>query len=130
VKVLLDTHCWLWSLSEPQKLNMEARRVLESADNEVYLSAASAWEIAIKHALGKLDLPVPPTEYVMTRLVAQRLVALPIQIPHALEAAQLPNHHKDPFDRLLVAQARTDRLQLLTADSQLKAYEVDLLWAA
>jgi prevent-host-death family protein len=95
-----------------------------------FLSAASAWEIAIKVGLGKLKLPEPPARYVPARLAEQGMDALPIDHGHALRVAELPDHHADPFDRLLVAQAQLERMTLMTADPQLLAYEVDTLWAA
>ena len=93
------------------------------------LSAASSWEIAIKYALGKLPLPAPPPEYVPSRMQASGTGALPITHAHALHVASLPTHHRDPFDRLLVAQAQVESLPLLTADPQLGRYDIELLAA-
>ena len=90
-------------------------------------SAASGWEIAIKYALGKLPLPEPPDQYVPDRMQSSGVDALPIRMEHALRVAQLPAHHRDPFDRLLIAQAQIERVPLLTADSQLSLYDVALL---
>lgn len=129
MKILLDTHCWLWMTSAPEKFSSAARALVEDARNELFLSAASSWEIAIKYALGKLPLPAPPASYVPSRMAATGVVALAVEHPHALEVAGLPLHHADPFDRLLVAQARIERLPILTADPQLAAYEVEVLQA-
>lgn len=104
--------------------------MLQDPDNQLFLSAASSWEIAIKYALGKLPLPLPPAEYVLSRMQTSGTTALPIQHSHALHAGSLPHHHADPFDRLLIAQAQLESLELLTADPQLEAYEVSLLWAS
>ncbi len=127
MKILLDTHCWLWMTSAPEKLAPAARALVEDPENELFLSAASSWEIAIKYALGKLPLPVPPASYVPTRMAATGVSGLAVEHHHALEVSGLPMHHADPFDRLLVAQARVEGLSLLTADPQLAAYEVELV---
>jgi PIN domain nuclease of toxin-antitoxin system len=129
VKLLLDTECWLWSLASPERLGEEARALLADGGHEVYLSAASSWEIAIKAALGKLVLPEPPEQYVPRRMAAQGLRALPIEHAHALRVYALPQHHRDPFDRLLVAQAQLESLTLMTSDRAMAAYDVPILWA-
>ena len=129
MRLLIDTQCWLWSLSEPERLNVEARRVIAGSQNAVLLSAASSWEIAIKVGLRKLKLPEPPSRYVPARLAEQGMSALPVEHVHALRVAELPPHHHDPFDRLLVAQAQIERMTLLTADPQIVVYDVDTLWA-
>ena len=130
MKVLLDTHVWLWSLSEPGRLSKEAKRILASRRNAVHLSAVSAWEIAIKVAVGKLDLPEPPESYVPTRMARQGLVPLVVTHAHALAVAKLPLHHRDPFDRLLVAQSLVERLPLLTADPAFAPYGIEIIEAA
>jgi PIN domain nuclease of toxin-antitoxin system len=129
VRLLVDTHCWLWYLLAPEKLNADAQGLLRSDEHEVFLSAASAWEIVIKHALGKLRLPLPPAEYIPDRVTALGHRPAAIELRHVLHLAQLPPHHRDPFDRVLVAQAQVDGLQLVTADRQLEAYAVELVWA-
>jgi PIN domain nuclease of toxin-antitoxin system len=115
--------------AKSQRLSPATRALLQDPENQLFLSAASSWEIAIKYALGKLPLPVPPAEYVPSRMASSGITPLPIQHSHTLLAGGLPQHHADPFDRLLIAQARAEDLQLLTADSQFEPYEVDLLWA-
>lgn len=129
MKVLLDTHTWLWMLSEPERLSTASREMLASADTAVHVSAASAWEIGIKHALGKLPLPAPPEDLVPFWLQRSNAAALPIDISHVLAAAALPRHHRDPFDRVLIAQSQIERLPLMTADPQFDAYEVETLKA-
>ena len=128
MKVLVDTHCWLWFLMTPERLCAAAIDALADGANEVYVSAAVAWEIVIKHGLGKLSLPLPATEYVSERLTAVGHRPLAITIEHALALADLPPHHKDPFDRILIAQAQVDNLTLVTADDKFKAYAVTILW--
>ncbi len=126
MRLLLDTHVWIWMRANPSRLSADARRVLVDARTELVLSAASAWEIAIKVALGKLRLPCKVEEFVVTRARADRVALLPMTHLHVIEAAGLPLHHRDPFDRVLVAQARLERMPLLTADPLLAAYDVDL----
>jgi PIN domain nuclease of toxin-antitoxin system len=101
--------------------------LLSNPDNELYLSAASTWEIAIKYCLGKLPLPEPPALFVPPRLSRDGVISLPVEHAHTLAVAELPPHHNDPFDRLLVAQARIERMSLASVDAVLKKYEVELL---
>jgi PIN domain nuclease of toxin-antitoxin system len=124
MKILLDTHCWLWMLVAPERFSKATLEILESTDHELFLSAASSWEIAIKYDLGKLPLPEPPAEYVPARMRASGVTGLPIEHRHALAVATLPGHHRDPFDRLLVAQAIVESLPILTADLQLSRYPI------
>lgn len=129
MRLLVDTHCWLWYLLAPEKLNADTQALLRSDEHEILLSASSVWEIVIKHALGKLRLPLPPATYVPERMKALGHASVAIEQRHVLHLAQLPAHHRDPFDRILVAQAQLDDLRLVTADQQLTAYAVDLVWA-
>ena len=106
MRALLDTHTFLWwNIDDPQ-LSPIARDFIVDRRNELYFSAASAWEIAIKAGRGKLVLPEPPEKYVATRLALHRIHALPIQLSHALRVYELPELHRDPFDRLLVVQSQ------------------------
>lgn len=130
MRILLDTHAWLWLQTAPERLPERSLELVSDPDNEVYFSAASSWEIAIKHALGKLPLPEPPGEYVPNRMAASGTSPLPVEHRHALHVATLPRHHRDPFDRLLVAQAQLEGLALLTADSAFKPYGVELIPAS
>ncbi|HVG09729.1 MAG TPA: type II toxin-antitoxin system VapC family toxin [Thermoanaerobaculia bacterium] len=127
--LLLDTHVWLWLNGEVDRLASEALDLLNSPQSELYLSSASAWEIGIKCSNGKLTLPLPPEIYIPTRLLDTGVNPLPIRVEHALRAATLPLHHKDPFDRMLVAQAQVENLELMTVDRHLASYDVSLVWA-
>jgi PIN domain nuclease of toxin-antitoxin system len=100
---------------------------VETSENDLYLSAVSAWEIAIKYGLGKLTLPGRPAEVIPELMSKTAVAALPVLHSHALRVADLPMHHRDPFDRLLVAQAQLEDLPILTADPQLDPYEVEIL---
>lgn len=127
MRLLVDTQCFLWMTSAPRRFGATTRRLLLSQTTTLFFSAASAWEIAIKHGLGKLALPEQPSEYVEDRLRRTRTTPLPISVAHALRVAELPPHHRDPFDRLLIAQAQLERLPVLTADGQFAAYDVEIV---
>ena len=129
MKLLLDTQCWLWLHAEPDRFAPAILESLGDTRNRLFLSAASAWEIAIKHALGKLPLPMPPGEYVPSRMRRGDTDALPVTHDHALRVAGLPAHHRDPFDRLLVAQCQADGMRLVTGDRQFEPYDVEVIWA-
>jgi PIN domain nuclease of toxin-antitoxin system len=116
-------------VNSPERLSAHAKRHIMLERNERILSAASAWEIGIKYALGKLPLPEKPSDFLTRLLGTTRTYPLAIQQSHALRAAELPQHHADPFDRMLVAQAQAEGLVLMTADRQLKAYDVKISWA-
>lgn len=111
-------------LVSPERFSPSTLDILQSSQHELLLSAASSWEIAIKHGLGKLVLPATPAEYVPDRMVATGVLGLPIEHRHALAVGELPPHHRDPFDRILIAQAMVESLPVLTADPQLAAYEI------
>jgi PIN domain nuclease of toxin-antitoxin system len=99
----------------PERLSARSQALLNDSENQFFLSSASAWEIAIKYSIGKLPLPIPPSEYVFSRMETSGTLALPVLHTHALQVATLPLHHGDPFDRLLIAQAQLEELNLLTA---------------
>jgi len=116
MKFSLDTKVFLWALSEEYKLNPAAQEILKSSTSEQYFSAVGSWEIAIKFALGSLPLPKAPSEYIPHALRAWALCALDITHEHALRAGELPVHHRDPFDRMLIVQALSEQMTLRTAD--------------
>lgn len=130
MRLLFDTHAWLWMVADPDRLSREAGELLEDAANELYLSAASSWEIAIKVGIGRLRLPERPAKYVPMQIERTGVMPLPIAHGHALRVASLPPHHRDPFDRLLVAQAQLEELAILTADPRFESYDVELVRAA
>lgn len=125
---LLDTAVFLLSASAPERLNRKSRTIVENAKSDLLLSAASSWEIAIKYHLGKLRLPEPAFDYVPKRLTSQGIRSLAITQLHALIAGRLPDHHNDPFDRMLIAQAQIEKLVLMTTDSALRKYDVEMVW--
>ncbi|MEA1902542.1 MAG: type II toxin-antitoxin system VapC family toxin [Actinomycetota bacterium] len=126
MKILLDTHVFIWINSAPERLgNLNAP--LKDSDNQLVLSAVSSLEITIKHKLGKLSLPVTPSAYVPSRMEANHVEGLPIEHAHALAVERLPLHHRDPFDRLLVAQCELEDLVLATVDPVFRVYTDRLL---
>jgi len=129
MKALLDTHCWLWWLTEPEKLSDKVIGIIESPDNDIFISSASSWEIAIKYASGKLPLPEKPEYYVMSRLQRDGFMSLKIEHIHALKAGALPPHHNDPFDRMIIAQAQVEKVPIITSDKKFSMYEVELIQA-
>ena len=122
MRVLLDTHVVLWWLAD-EPLSDDARRVIEEPTNDVMVSAATVWDLSIKQALGKVDMP----DDLVDQLRAQSFGILPIDERHATLAGRLPRHHDDPFDRMLVAQALVDTLLLVTRDQAMTAYDVPLM---
>ncbi len=126
MRILLDTHVWLWLQVSPGRLDSEALRLVRDSRNSLLLSAASSWEIAVKYALGKLPLPVEPSEYVPERMRRSGVDGIAVDHAHALHVATLPPHHRDPFDRLLIAQAQLDGLTILTSDPGFRPYDVEL----
>jgi PIN domain nuclease of toxin-antitoxin system len=130
VKLLLDIQCWLWWFAQPDRLNETTIAQIADEQNELWLSVATIWEIGIKVALKKLPLPEPVDSYISTRMAQLGMRSLEIRAIHALRAAALPSHHQDPFDRMLIAQAQTEEMVLVTADAMFQQYDVSVTWAA
>ena len=128
MKLLLDSHAFVWWSSEPEKLSPRARASCEDSNNMLLLSVASVWEMQIKLQLGKLKLDAPLRTLIENQQRNNGLLILPIEIEHALALDTLPLHHKDPFDRMLIAQANAEELFLISKDEIIKAYPVKLLW--
>ena len=127
MRYLLDTRVWLWLATEPERLSPASRAAAADHANELLLSAASSWEIAIKYSAGKLHLPEEPATWVPTSMARSGVRGLHIAHAHALEVATLPRHHADPFDRLLIAQARLESLVILTVDPVFSRYDVEVM---
>jgi len=124
MKLLLDTHIFIWWADQPERLSPDALSALEDEANELLLSVASVWEMQIKIQLGKLKLSLPLKELVKNQQETNDLTVSPVALPHVLALDALPFHHKDPFDRLLIAQSIAEGLTIVTADSQFSAYSV------
>jgi PIN domain nuclease of toxin-antitoxin system len=130
VSYLLDTHIFLWLLARPERIAPELLSRLQEADTALLLSAASSWEIAVKWSNGRLRLPRPPAAFVPDRMRRLGVMGLAVTHAHALRSATLPPHHRDPFDRLLIAQAQADDLTIVTVDDAFAAYDVATIDAA
>jgi PIN domain nuclease of toxin-antitoxin system len=128
MKVLLDTHAFLWWITDSPKLSARAREVIQDSNNELFFSAASGWEIAIKAQLGRLQLPDNLEQFILEQLSLNAILVLPIQLRHALRVYTLPQYHRDPFDRILVAQSQIENLPILTTDTQITPYAVETIW--
>lgn len=128
MKLLLDTHAFLWWITDDERLSPRARRALTERSNEVLFSAVSAWEIVLKAGIGRLQLSEDPTRLITDQIEANSFGVLPLHLTHALAVHRLPPLHKDPFDRLLVAQSIAERASLVSGDAQIKKYRVKLVW--
>jgi PIN domain nuclease of toxin-antitoxin system len=124
VKFLLDTHVLLWWLSDNKSLTTKAATAIRNGENTICVSAATAWEISIKRALGKLKAP----DDLEKVLASNSFQQLPISLQHSLVAGALPHHHDDPFDRMLIAQAKTEQLTIISHDVRMEQYGVSILW--
>lgn len=128
MKLLLDAHTFLWWITDNPRLSGRAREIISDGGNELFLSAAAGWEIAIKVQIGRLKLPEEPIRFILEQMRINAIQSLPIQMNHALHVSTLPQHHRDPFDRLLIAQAQLEGLPVLSSDHQLANYQVEVIW--
>ncbi|MEO5917614.1 MAG: type II toxin-antitoxin system VapC family toxin [Luteolibacter sp.] len=128
MNLLLDTHALIWFLENDAQLSANARAAISDPANRCHVSDATAWEIGIKQSLGKLKLPLPFDELFPTRLLALGFLSLPIRHAHLHEVIRLPFHHRDPFDRMLIAQALAEGMTLVSRDPHFPTYEVPLIW--
>ena len=128
MKGLLDTHTFLWWITENPQLSPRVREIVSNGDNLLFLSAVSGWEMAIKAKLGKLHLPENLEGFISEQLAVNAINTLPVQMSHALHVYSLPDLHRDPFDRMLVAQAQLEKLPILTIDPQIAQYLVETIW--
>jgi PIN domain nuclease of toxin-antitoxin system len=127
MKLLVDTHAFLWYMAGDGRLSRRARRAIEEGAGEWCVSAASVWEISIKAHLGRITLPAPAVDY-FTEKVEQGLCVAAVEWPHAAAVERLPLHHRDPFDRLIVAQAQCESLAVVTKDPVFRKYGVKVEW--
>ena len=128
MRLLLDTHIFIWLIDGNPKLSQTARQAIEDESNTLYLSIVSLWEITIKTSLGKLELAIPLEQIVINLILPSGIEILPIHLPHLLVLQTLPFHHRDPFDRLLISQAKSETLTLVSEDGMFEQYEVEKLW--
>jgi PIN domain nuclease of toxin-antitoxin system len=127
MKAILDTHTFLWAIAEEGKLSRRARQIY-TGSNDLWLSVASMWEILIKVQAGKLPLPEPAGRYLVKKLAQNQIELLPITLDHVLRIESLPMHHRDPFDRLLIAQSIQEGWPIITADPWFARYPVEVIW--
>lgn len=128
MRLLLDTHAFLWFVLNDPTLSLAARSLIGDPGNEVFVSPATYWELAIKVGLGRLQVPGPFEVFVTEEIANNRFVILPITVPHASAVVALPLHHRDPFDRMLIAQVIVERMPIVSADPAFDAYPVTRLW--
>jgi PIN domain nuclease of toxin-antitoxin system len=127
VAFLVDTHAFLWFVFDDERLSARAADLIGDSE-QIVLSAVSLWEIAAKLSVDKLRLGMPLSEFLERCVTSAHLDVLAVEIPHVIEYVELPMHHRDPFDRLLIAQARAERLAIVTADPRFRDYDVEVAW--
>jgi PIN domain nuclease of toxin-antitoxin system len=128
MRALLDTHAFIWWVTDDPQLSSTSRTIIADSGNILFLSVASVWEIVIKTKSGKLTLPEPVEEYIPNRLTLNRFESLDIQMTHTLQITTLPNIHRDPFDRILIAQSQVENLPIVTIDQKIAQYSVEIIW--
>ena len=128
MRLLLDTHSFLWYIEDDDRLSQTAEQIISDIENEVLLSIGSLWEIAIKYGIGKLSLPCAFGEFISEQLLVNEMEVLPISLPHLATYTELPFHHRDPFDRLLIAQAMAENIPVVSRDSPLQEYSINVIW--
>ncbi len=128
MNILLDTHALLWLVTDDDRLSETARQTFLNSENRLFFSAASLWEICIKMSVGKISLKTGWFQTIQAEMEINAIQWLPIEMPHCAEVTKLPFHHRDPFDRMLIAQAITQDMQLLSRDKRLSAYAIKRIW--
>ena len=128
MRVLIDTHIFIWYIQNNEKLPSPMFTLINDGRNEILFSTASIWEMAIKQSTGKLNLGVPYASFIKEQMKLNRIELLPIKLEHLEVVASLPFHHRDPFDRLLIAQAMVEALPIVSADSTFSSYPIQIIW--
>jgi PIN domain nuclease of toxin-antitoxin system len=128
MNALLDTHTFLWWVADAPQLSDRAKNFIANPNNKIFFSVASAWEIIIKVGTGKLNIPEEPNNYINSRVTDNRFEILQIELPHVLEVVNLPDLHRDPFDRIIIAQSQVTGMPILTIDRLVIQYAVDVIW--
>ena len=128
MKYLLDTHAFLWFVSDDNRLSPRARSTINNNHNEIYFSAASAWEMSIKIRLGRLTIEEELEPFIVKQLAENNFSTLPITIFHSIYTSKLPYIHKDPFDRMIIAQSKVENMSLISKDKNIKKYKVPIVW--
>ena len=128
MKYLLDTHAFLWFVSDDNNLSPKAKSIIKDHNNEIYFSAASAWEISIKIRLGRLTMEENLEPFIVAQLAENNFQTLSITILHSIYTSKLPEIHKDPFDRMIIAQSKAENMSLISKDKNIKKYKVPVVW--
>ena len=128
MNILLDTSTFIWVVANPKRLSKTAKDICLNEENTLYFSVISAWEIQIKYLLRKLPLPEVPEKIIQSQISKHRIEVLPLELDHIFQLSTLPSIHKDPFDRMLVCQAKARRMNILTPDPQIRRYNVKTIW--
>ena len=128
MKFLLDTHTFLWWITDDTQLSEHSKEIIGDSDNQVFLSAASGWEIAIKSRIGRLKLPRRIGGFISEQMSENAISNLSITMSHALQVSELPDHHRDPFDRLLISQSQIENMPILSVDPLIRKYNVQVVW--
>ena len=128
MKYLMDTHAFLWFVSDDNRLSSKAKSIIKNNNNEIYFSAASAWEISIKSKLGRMKLGEDLGSFIIEQLTANSFGPLAITISHSLYTEKLPQIHKDPFDRMMISQSKVENMVLITGDKKIREYKVSTVW--
>lgn len=128
MKLLLDTHAFLWWIRDDDSLGTKARKAIANERNQCFLSIASCWEMAIKKSLGNLEIPEPVDRFIAEQVAVNRFSILPIDLRHVSHVSRLAFHHRDPFDRLLAAQATEEGMSIVSADPIFQKYEIERIW--
>ncbi len=128
MNALLDTHVFLWWINDDPHLPVYIRSIIADSRNELFFSAASCWEIAIKCRLGRIKLPQKPDMFIIDQLAKNAVQSLPVYVSHALFECNLPALHRDPFDRMLVSQSKIEKMPIITGDPLIKQYKISVIW--
>ena len=128
MKYLLDTHAFLWFVTDDNRLSSKAKSIIQNSNNEIYFSAASAWEISIKAKLGRLKLGGDLESFIIEQLTENSFGPLAIKVSHSLYTEKLPQIHKDPFDRIMISQSKVENMVMITMDKEIREYKVSTVW--
>lgn len=128
MRLLLDTHAFIWYATDSSRLSTTARSLIDNGDNDILLSTASVWEMAIKHSIGRLNFSRPFMEFIKQQIAINRIEILEISFDHIEVVASLPLHHRDPFDRLIIAQSMAEQIPILSVDTIFDNYTIARIW--
>lgn len=128
MKYLIDTHIFLWMISSPEKLSLKVTKIIENKNNILFLSVASCWEVVIKYMIKKLTLPESPDIYIPKQVKENSITFLSIDYRYTLNILNIPEHHKDPFDRIIISQSIIDNIPIISKDSVFDLYDVQVIW--